>query len=168
MGDLDQRRVHSIPDLSRHLFEGELTRFPIHTAVEFIGQLKTFNRDLQSDNQNLRQHLNLPQSQPAPHDFVPPRSNSTPHPLQPAPVVSHPSQSQPLNNFPPHPQHPQHSVHNAAHIYDHSRPHPSPPISNHPDPHSHNASPRPHASRTGSHASSHASSFSAESGMPPP
>ncbi|GAA6004583.1 hypothetical protein JCM11491_002158 [Sporobolomyces phaffii] len=96
-------------------------------AVEFIGQLKVYNRELQSDNSNLRNHLNLPQSRPPPHEL---RSDPsvTPHPLQPVP----PS--------------------NPVHFVEHS--------------HSHHASPRPHPSRTGSHASSHNSSFSIDNGLP--
>ncbi|GAA5893189.1 uncharacterized protein JCM6883_007593 [Sporobolomyces salmoneus] len=69
-------------------------------AVEFIGQLKAFNRDLQNDNQNLRHHLNLPQAQPPPHDSRP-GSGNVPHPLQPAPrPVS--SQQQPQQQQNPH------------------------------------------------------------------
>ncbi|GAA5882048.1 hypothetical protein JCM16303_005577 [Sporobolomyces ruberrimus] len=106
-------------------------------AVEFIDQLKAFNRDLQNDNTNLRHHLNLPQAQPPPHELRP-SSTSTPHPLQPAP-----------------------SSNNPVHFIDHAQPqHQQQP---HPQ---HATSPRPHPSRTGSHASSHASSLSIDNGLP--
>ncbi|GAA5974572.1 hypothetical protein JCM5350_001197 [Sporobolomyces pararoseus] len=100
-------------------------------AVEFIAQLKAFNRDLQNDNQNLRHHLNLPQAQPPPHEMQPNR----PHPLQPAPPQQH-------------------------QYIDHSRP------SSAQQQQQHVASPRPHPSRNGSHASSHTSSFSNDNGHP--
>ncbi|GAA5832148.1 hypothetical protein JCM3766R1_003740 [Sporobolomyces carnicolor] len=79
-------------------------------AVEFIGQMKAFNRDLQNDNQNLRHHLNLPQAQQPPHEA---HSNAShpPHPLQPAPHP-HPSQQQ------------HHSMPNSSHAPS-PRPHPS-------------------------------------------
>ncbi|GAA5937339.1 uncharacterized protein JCM15063_002877 [Sporobolomyces koalae] len=128
-------------------------------AVEFIGQLKTFNRDLQNDNQNLRLHLNLPQSQPPQRDS---RSNSgsnaPPPPPPPHQAVAPPPGGQPLsmpnmpaqgpsqgNPFPPF-------NHNGS--FEHPHPH------HHPQQHS--EVPRPHVSRTGSHASSHASSLSME------
>lgn len=119
------------------------SKFEILTkAVEFIGQLKTFNRDLQNDNQNLRHHLNLPQAQPPTHEM---RSNQqpTPHPLQPAPqqYVDH---SRPSSAQPQQQQQQQ------------------PPT----QPQQHVGSPRPHPSRTGSHASSHASSLSMDNGHP--
>ncbi|GAA6061253.1 hypothetical protein JCM10212_000694 [Sporobolomyces blumeae] len=144
-------------------------------AIDYIAQLKQYTGELEADNQNLRRHFNLPtgptSTQQSPNDYPSRQQSLDGH----GPTHSSHSQSQPdsphaqlgpqpspgLHPFSSNPS--QHPPNAAAHIFGPSGAQPPLPSPTGAEGDA-QAPPRPHPSRTGSHASSHASSLSMDNG----